>query len=81
MITDHDVKLKTPECLTCDMDELCQYVNAKFSANGKYYILECEGPGVPEILLKSTVDDRRKSCLIIQLCCTRWQTYCPLVEM
>jgi dipeptidyl-peptidase-4 len=58
MVPDRDRKLKVPECLTCEMDELCQYVNVKFSANGKYYILTCEGPGVPEVILKSTVDDR-----------------------
>lgn len=53
-----DLSLKTPECLTCDFPDDCQYISAKFSKSAKHYILHCEGPGVPTYILKSTIDPR-----------------------
>ena len=41
-------------CLSCDVAEDCQYVEATFSSTGKYYILSCKGPGVPSYHLYST---------------------------
>ena len=46
--------LATPVCLTCDLSEDCQYVSASFSDSGKYYILSCLGPGVPQDFLRGT---------------------------
>ena len=42
------------DCVTCDVSKDCQWVDAKFSASGKYYILECLGPGVPNYTLRAT---------------------------
>jgi len=49
---------QSPECLTCEFADDCQYVSAVFSKSAKYYILNCLGPGVPYFILKSTVDER-----------------------
>ncbi|XP_050418288.1 dipeptidyl peptidase 4 isoform X4 [Patella vulgata] len=40
-------------CLTCDLDEQCQYLSATFSSNSRYYMLNCEGPGVPYTALRT----------------------------
>ncbi|XP_035211112.1 venom dipeptidyl peptidase 4-like [Stegodyphus dumicola] len=45
---------RTEECLTCDLGDDCTYHNAIFSPGSKYYILECLGPGVPWIDLRTT---------------------------
>ncbi|XP_076088367.1 dipeptidyl peptidase 4-like isoform X6 [Mytilus galloprovincialis] len=47
----------TVKCLSCDIDEKCQYVTASFSHTGKYYILGCLGPDIPYFILKSTMSD------------------------
>ncbi|KAL4217252.1 Inactive dipeptidyl peptidase 10 [Mactra antiquata] len=49
----HD-DFKHVTCLSCDMGEECEYVDARFSSSGKYYILNCKGPGVPSFHLFST---------------------------
>ena len=36
-------------------------MSASFSKSGKYYILHCQGPGIPSYTLKCVDDDRRKS--------------------
>ncbi|XP_067137376.1 inactive dipeptidyl peptidase 10-like isoform X2 [Centruroides vittatus] len=41
-------------CYTCEMGEGCLYNNAIFSPDSKYYILECLGPKVPRIELRSS---------------------------
>lgn len=48
---DHDRKVN---CITCDLDEKCQYVSASFSGSSRYFILECLGPGVPYYALYDT---------------------------
>ncbi|XP_071103591.1 dipeptidyl peptidase 4-like isoform X6 [Haliotis cracherodii] len=48
---DHDRKVN---CVTCDLDEKCQYVSASFSGSSRYFILECLGPGVPYYALYDT---------------------------
>ncbi|XP_045180059.2 inactive dipeptidyl peptidase 10-like [Mercenaria mercenaria] len=45
-----------PFCITCDINENCTYVNAKFGPTGQYYILECLGPGVPYYSFYATPD-------------------------
>lgn len=41
------------KCLTCQEGYLCLYNNAIFSPNVEYYVLECLGPGVPKIEIRS----------------------------
>lgn len=43
-------------CITCDIDEHCKYVDVKFGPTGQYYILECLGPGVPYYSFYATPD-------------------------
>ncbi|XP_052813264.1 dipeptidyl peptidase 4-like isoform X1 [Mya arenaria] len=40
-------------CLSCDISEDCQFVDATFSPTGKFYILACKGPAVPSYHLYS----------------------------
>ena len=55
-------RIEKPVCITCERGPDCQYVNAVFSASGKYYIEECLGPGVPTYVLRSSpVDDSDNS--------------------
>ncbi|KAL8586168.1 hypothetical protein ACOMHN_057730 [Nucella lapillus] len=49
---------KRLQCLTCDLDEKCKYVEASFSPNSQYYMLHCLGPGVPYYSLRSPLEDR-----------------------
>lgn len=52
-----DVTQKGPKnltCLTCDIGPDCLYNDATFSPGFTYYILECLGPGIPRIELRST---------------------------
>lgn len=49
------------KCLTCNVTSLntntaCLYNTAVFSGDSSYYVLNCEGPGVPETSLYS-IDD------------------------
>lgn len=41
-------------CLTCDVGPECLYNEATFSPSFSYYILECLGPGIPRVELRST---------------------------
>merc|ERR1711884_253866 len=58
IIDSGSMSLYTPECLTCDLSESCQYVSTTFAKSAKYYILHCLGPGVPQHIIRSTEDDR-----------------------
>ena len=58
VISDRDLSLQEPQCITCNESPDCQYVSASFSYSGQYYILECLGPGIPFYKLRSTIDDR-----------------------
>ncbi|XP_033856078.1 dipeptidyl aminopeptidase-like protein 6 isoform X2 [Acipenser ruthenus] len=46
-------------CLSCDLIEGCGYVSASFSPNMQYFILNCEGPGIPTVTVLQT--DNRNS--------------------
>lgn len=55
-----DAPLTEPTCLTCNLSDDCQYVSASFGSGGRYYILGCLGPGIPNYRLKDTdglIDD------------------------
>lgn len=41
------------KCLTCHEGNSCLYNNAIFSPNGEFYVLECLGPDVPKIQIRS----------------------------
>ncbi|KAK3082967.1 hypothetical protein FSP39_010233 [Pinctada imbricata] len=56
-IGSHETSYNTKKCLTCQYDKSCQYVSASFSASGRYYMLGCQGPGVPYYILKSPFND------------------------
>ncbi|XP_054706739.1 inactive dipeptidyl peptidase 10-like [Uloborus diversus] len=41
------------KCLTCDEEFLCLFNNVIFSPGAEYFVLECLGPGVPKVEIKS----------------------------
>uniref|UniRef100_A0A8C4SAE4 Uncharacterized protein n=1 Tax=Erpetoichthys calabaricus TaxID=27687 RepID=A0A8C4SAE4_ERPCA len=41
-------------CLTCDLVANCSFFTAKFSPNKSYFMLRCEGPGVPKVTAHQT---------------------------
>ncbi|KAG2467609.1 DPP6 protein, partial [Polypterus senegalus] len=43
-------------CLTCDLIANCSFFTAKFSPNKSYFMLRCEGPGVPKATAHQTDD-------------------------
>lgn len=50
------VDTKETKCISCDVktslqDSKCLHSSAKFSKDFSYYVLNCAGPGVPEITL------------------------------
>ncbi|XP_014678497.1 PREDICTED: dipeptidyl aminopeptidase-like protein 6, partial [Priapulus caudatus] len=45
---------RKPVCLTCKLENGCEYYDAYFNDNGKYYALFCRGPGLPRWTLHST---------------------------
>ncbi|XP_014667249.1 PREDICTED: dipeptidyl aminopeptidase-like protein 6 isoform X2 [Priapulus caudatus] len=50
------VNPKTPVCLTCKLQDECEYYSAYFSKDASYYTLYCRGPGVPKWTLHSIKD-------------------------
>ncbi|XP_073401838.1 dipeptidyl peptidase 4-like [Dendrobates tinctorius] len=48
------------ECVTCKLlPDRCQQYSAYFSKDGKYYSLNCNGPGIPYYTLHSSGDDKQ----------------------
>lgn len=47
-------------CLTCNLGNDCKYNEATFSTDGSYYVLECQGPGVPKVLIRKTCPDEKQ---------------------
>ncbi|XP_071039805.1 inactive dipeptidyl peptidase 10-like [Parasteatoda tepidariorum] len=41
------------KCLTCEEGPDCLYFNVIFSPTSEYYVLECLGPGIPKIEIRS----------------------------
>lgn len=50
------------ECLTCHLDSECQYFDVTFSPGSSYFVLECQGPGVPKIYIRSAPDNKLCKC-------------------
>jgi len=46
-----------PHCMSCHVGDRCQFVNARFSSTGQYYIEECLGPGIPTYTLRHVHGD------------------------
>ncbi|XP_036086512.1 dipeptidyl aminopeptidase-like protein 6 isoform X3 [Rousettus aegyptiacus] len=44
------------QCLSCDLVENCTYFGASFSRSMDFFLLSCEGPGVPRVTVHSTTD-------------------------
>ncbi|XP_064419316.1 inactive dipeptidyl peptidase 10 isoform X2 [Latimeria chalumnae] len=43
------------QCLSCDFNrDQCTYFSAEFSPRNDYFLLHCEGPGIPTVTLHST---------------------------
>ncbi|XP_056391349.1 dipeptidyl peptidase 4-like isoform X2 [Hyla sarda] len=48
----------TSQCVTCNLrPDRCQHYSAYFSKNGKYYSLNCNGPGIPIYTLHNSTND------------------------
>lgn len=47
------------QCLSCDLVGNCTYFSATFSHNQDFFLLKCEGPGVPKVTVHSTEDNRK----------------------
>ncbi|XP_038174649.1 dipeptidyl aminopeptidase-like protein 6 isoform X1 [Arvicola amphibius] len=47
------------QCLSCDLMENCTYFSASFSHNMDFFLLKCEGPGVPTVTVYNTTDKRK----------------------
>ncbi|GBL98621.1 Dipeptidyl aminopeptidase-like protein 6 [Araneus ventricosus] len=50
------------KCLTCEEGEGCLFFNVLFSPGAKYYILECLGPGVPKVEIRSIYNQTFGEC-------------------
>ncbi|XP_051781010.1 inactive dipeptidyl peptidase 10 isoform X2 [Erpetoichthys calabaricus] len=51
-------------CLTCDLVANCSFFTAKFSPNKSYFMLRCEGPGVPKVTAHQT--DNPSSFILLE---------------
>lgn len=47
------------QCLSCDLVENCTYFSASFSHNMDFFLLKCEGPGVPRVTVHDTTDKKK----------------------
>ncbi|XP_004372812.1 dipeptidyl aminopeptidase-like protein 6 isoform X1 [Trichechus manatus latirostris] len=47
------------QCLSCDLIENCTYFSASFSHNMDFFLLKCEGPGVPTVTVHNTTDKKK----------------------
>jgi hypothetical protein len=47
-----------PVCISCDLGSECLFNHAYFSNDATYYALDCLGPGVPKVTIKSTQLER-----------------------
>ncbi|XP_058153568.1 A-type potassium channel modulatory protein DPP6 isoform X2 [Dasypus novemcinctus] len=47
------------QCLSCDLIENCTYFSASFSHNMDFFLLKCEGPGVPMVTVHNTTDKKK----------------------
>ncbi|XP_012509608.1 PREDICTED: dipeptidyl aminopeptidase-like protein 6 isoform X1 [Propithecus coquereli] len=47
------------QCLSCDLVENCTYFSASFSHSMDFFLLKCEGPGVPRVTVHNTTDNKK----------------------
>uniref|UniRef100_A0A452ULM1 A-type potassium channel modulatory protein DPP6 n=1 Tax=Ursus maritimus TaxID=29073 RepID=A0A452ULM1_URSMA len=47
------------QCLSCDLVENCTYFSASFSHSADFFLLKCEGPGVPTVTVHNTTDKKK----------------------
>ncbi|VTJ69953.1 Hypothetical predicted protein [Marmota monax] len=47
------------QCLSCDLVENCTYFSASFSHNSDFFLLKCEGPGVPTVTVHNATDRKK----------------------
>ncbi|XP_045420579.1 dipeptidyl aminopeptidase-like protein 6 isoform X2 [Lemur catta] len=47
------------QCLSCDLVENCTYFSASFSHSMDFFLLKCEGPGVPRVTVHNTADKKK----------------------
>ncbi|XP_012882665.1 PREDICTED: dipeptidyl aminopeptidase-like protein 6 [Dipodomys ordii] len=47
------------QCLSCDLVENCTYFSASFSHSMDFFLLKCEGPGVPRVTVHNTTDKKK----------------------
>ena len=60
-----NASLRTPICVSCDEGADCQYVSARFSDTGRFYVLACLGPGVPRYTLVNQSTATREYCVLV----------------
>uniref|UniRef100_T1JEK3 Venom dipeptidyl peptidase 4 n=1 Tax=Strigamia maritima TaxID=126957 RepID=T1JEK3_STRMM len=56
--------IKGGDCLTCHLGPDCLYVDAIFSRQGKYFVLECLGPAPPTIYLYLTKNNNKSVAVL-----------------
>ncbi|XP_036212082.1 dipeptidyl aminopeptidase-like protein 6 isoform X1 [Myotis myotis] len=47
------------QCLSCDLVGNCTYFSASFSHSADFFLLKCEGPGVPMVTVHNTTDQKK----------------------
>ncbi|XP_036281723.1 dipeptidyl aminopeptidase-like protein 6 [Pipistrellus kuhlii] len=47
------------QCLSCDLVGNCTYFSASFSHSADFFLLTCEGPGVPMVTVHNTTDRKK----------------------
>uniref|UniRef100_A0A287D9Z3 A-type potassium channel modulatory protein DPP6 n=1 Tax=Ictidomys tridecemlineatus TaxID=43179 RepID=A0A287D9Z3_ICTTR len=47
------------QCLSCDLVENCTYFSASFSHSSDFFLLKCEGPGVPTVTVHNATDRKK----------------------
>ncbi|KAI4585277.1 hypothetical protein MJG53_006811 [Ovis ammon polii x Ovis aries] len=47
------------QCLSCDLVDNCTYFSASFSPGADFFLLKCEGPGVPTVTVHNTTDKKK----------------------
>uniref|UniRef100_A0A8C9JY63 A-type potassium channel modulatory protein DPP6 n=1 Tax=Panthera tigris altaica TaxID=74533 RepID=A0A8C9JY63_PANTA len=47
------------QCMSCDLVENCTYFSASFSHSADFFLLKCEGPGVPTVTVHNTTDKKK----------------------
>ena len=51
-------------CLSCQNESECAYVSASMSPDHQYYMLTCNGPGVPTYTLYSVTNNTQGIAMV-----------------